>query len=98
MRLKTPFVLGLATSASALWSVTYYTTTDCSGVGKEVGGFEAGCQTLGTGTESVKVSTDSGSNIALSTSSNCNPSCEHIIPSEVADRCVNAAIRSFLSY
>jgi hypothetical protein len=34
MRLETPSVLGLA--ASALWSVTYYTTTDCSGAGKEV--------------------------------------------------------------
>jgi hypothetical protein len=37
MRLDTPFVLGLATSASALWSITYYTTTDCSGAGKGVG-------------------------------------------------------------
>ncbi|CRL19381.1 hypothetical protein DTO013E5_7816 [Penicillium roqueforti] len=98
MRFETPFVLRLATSASALWSVTYYSTIDCSGAGKEVGGFEAGCQTLGTGTESVKVSTDSGNNITLSTSCNCNPPYEDVIPSEVTDLCVNAAIRSFFSY
>ncbi|CAG8305176.1 unnamed protein product [Penicillium salamii] len=98
MRLETPFVLGLATSASALWSVTYYSTIDCSNAGKEVRGFEAGCQTLGTGTESVKVSTDSGNNIILSTSSNCNPPYEDVIPNKVTDRCINAAIHSFLSY
>lgn len=98
MRFETPFVLGLTTSASALWSVTYYTTTDCSGAGKKVRGFEAGCQTLGSGTESVKLSTDSGNNITLSMRSSCNPPYEDIIPSEVTERCVNAAIRSFLSY
>ena len=97
MRFDIPFVLGLATSASALWSVTYYTTTDCSGAGKEVGGFEAGCQTLESDTKSVMVSTDSGNNITLSTSSNCNTPYEDAIPSEVTDCCVNAAIRSFLS-
>ncbi|KAJ6081467.1 hypothetical protein N7499_006341 [Penicillium canescens] len=97
MRFDTTFVIGLATSASALWSVTYYTTTDCSGAGKEVGGFEAGCQALETDTESVMVSTDSGNNITLSTSSSCNTPYEDAIPSEVTDRCINAAIRSFLS-
>lgn len=98
MRLDTPFVLGLATSASALWSITYYTTTDCSGAGKEVGGFETGCQTLDTGTESVKVSTDDGNNITLSTDSNCNTPYDDTVPSEVTGRCVNAAIRSFVSF
>ncbi|CAG8073743.1 unnamed protein product [Penicillium nalgiovense] len=98
MRLEPPFVLGLATSASSLWSVTYYTATDCSGAGKELGGYEAGCWTLGTGTESVKVSTDSGNNITLSTDSNCGPRYENSIQNGVTDHCVNAAIRSFLSY
>lgn len=98
MRLETPFALGLAIPASALWSVTYYTTPHCSGAGKEVGGFEAGCQTLDSGTESVKASTDSGNNITLSTDGSCNHPYEDTIPSEVTDRCVNAAIRSFLSY
>ncbi|KAJ5593552.1 hypothetical protein N7537_010456 [Penicillium hordei] len=97
MRLETPFVLGLAMSASALWSVTYYATPHCSGAGKEVGGFEAGCQTLDNGTESVKISTDSGNNITLSTDSNCNHPYDDTIPSDATDRCVNADIRSFLS-
>ncbi|KAJ5932773.1 hypothetical protein N7516_007262 [Penicillium verrucosum] len=70
MHLKTPFALGLAMPASALWSVTYYTTPHCSGAGKEVGGFER-CQTLDSGTESVKIFTDSGNNITLGTDG-CN--------------------------
>jgi hypothetical protein len=98
MRLNLPHILGIATSASALWSVTYYTASDCSGPGKEVGGFKAGCQTLEAGTESVMVSTDSGNNITLSTDINCNTPYEDTIPSEVTDRCVNTAIRSFLSF
>ena len=98
MRFGTPFILGLAPSASALWSVTYYTTTDCAGAGKEVGGFEAGCWTLENGTESVIVSTDSSNNITLSTGSNYNPRYEDNIPSGVTDRYINAAICSFLSY
>lgn len=98
MRLETPVILGLAASASALWSVTYYTTTDCSGVGKEVGGYEAGCWNLEDGTESVMVSTDSGNNITLSTGSNCNAPYGDEIPSGVTDLCVNAAICSFLSF
>jgi hypothetical protein len=44
------------------------------------------------------VSTDDGNNITLSTDSNCNIPYEDTIPSEVTDRCVNAAIRSFLSH
>lgn len=98
MRLKLSLVLGIATSASALWSVTYYTASDCSGAGKEIGGFEAGCQTLEAGTRSVMVSTDNGNNITLSTGINCSSPYEDPIPSEVTGRCVNAAIRSFLSY
>ncbi|KAJ5507060.1 hypothetical protein N7527_009203 [Penicillium freii] len=54
--------------------------------------------TLDSGTESVKISTDSGNNITLSTDGSCNHPYEDTIPSEVTDRCVNAAIRSFLSY
>ncbi|KAJ6003712.1 hypothetical protein N7522_006404 [Penicillium canescens] len=96
MRLDTPLVLGLATSVSALWSITYYTTADCSGAGKEVGGFEAGCQTLDTDTESVVVFTDDGNNVTLSTDTNCNTPYE-VILSDVTCHCVNAAIRSFLS-
>ena len=91
MRLETPVILGLAASASALWSVTYYTATDCSGVGKEVGGYEAGCWTLEDDTESVMVATDSGNNITLSTGSNCNAPYGDEIPSGVTDLCVNAA-------
>ncbi|KAF9238185.1 hypothetical protein DTO027I6_7852 [Penicillium roqueforti] len=98
MRLDLPFVLGIATSSSALWSVTYYTAIDCSGPGKEIGGFEAGCRTLETGTNSVMVSTDDGNNITLSTGINCDSPYEDLILNEVTDRCVNAAIRSFLSY
>ncbi|KAJ5837617.1 uncharacterized protein N7525_002805 [Penicillium rubens] len=83
MRLETPSVLGLA--ASALWSAR----------GKRfVGGYEAGCSTLENGMESVMVSTDGVNNVTLSTGSNCNP----LIPSGVTDLCVNAAIRSFLSF
>ena len=44
--------------------------------------------------ESVMVSTDGVNNVTLSTGSNCNP----LIPSGVTDLCVNAAIRSFLSF
>ncbi|KAJ5365240.1 hypothetical protein N7517_008126 [Penicillium concentricum] len=98
MRLETPFILGLAKSASALWLVTYYTTTDCSGAGKKVGGFEAGCCTLENDTESDMVSKDSGKNISLSTGSTYIPRYEDSILSGVIDRCLNAAIRSFLSY
>ncbi|KAJ6065842.1 hypothetical protein N7444_001495 [Penicillium canescens] len=96
MRLDMPLVLGLATSVSALWSVTYYTTSHCSGAGKAVGGFEAGCQTLDTDTESVRVSTDDGNNVTLSTDTNCNTPYGGI-PSGVTGHCFNAAIRSFLS-
>ncbi|KAJ5971715.1 uncharacterized protein N7479_001633 [Penicillium vulpinum] len=95
MRLETPFALGLAASASALWPVTYYTTTNCSGAGKEVGGYEAGCWTLEDGTESVMVSTDSGNNITLSTGSNCNAPYGDESPSGVTDLCVNTATVEF---
>jgi hypothetical protein len=98
MHFNLPLILGIVTSASALWSVTYYAVSDCSGPGKEVRGFEARCQTLEAGTTSAMVSTDSGNNITLSKDINCNAPYEDIIPSEVTDRCVNAAIRSFLSY
>ncbi|KAJ6009421.1 hypothetical protein N7522_004437, partial [Penicillium canescens] len=83
----------VATSASALWLVTYYTGRE---PGKEIQGFETRCQTIGTGTEPVMVSTYSGNNITLSTDTNCNTPYEDTIPSEVTDRCVNAAIHSFI--
>jgi hypothetical protein len=98
MRLNLPHILRIATSASALWSVTYYTASNCLGPGKEVRGFKARCQTLEAGTESVIVSTDSGNNITLSTDINYNTPYEDTIPSEVTDRYVNTAIRSFLSF
>ncbi|KAJ6033791.1 hypothetical protein N7444_011613 [Penicillium canescens] len=97
MHLESLFALGLATSTSALWSVTYYASTDCSGAGREIGGFEAGCQTLEAETESVMVSTDSGNNITLSTGNGCNLPYGDMISGEVTDRCVNAPILSFLS-
>jgi hypothetical protein len=98
MHFNLPLILGIVASASALWSVTYYTVSDCLGPGKEVRGFEARCQTLEAGTTSVMVSTDSGNNITLSKDINYNAPYKDIIPGEVTDHYVNTAIRSFLSY
>ncbi|KAJ6050229.1 hypothetical protein N7444_006945 [Penicillium canescens] len=90
MRLEAPLVLGVAMSASAMWSVTYYTTPHFSDAVKEAGGLQAGCRTLDSGTGSVTVSTDIENNITLSTDSSCNPPYEDAAPSEVTDYCVKA--------